>query len=456
MRQSSSAREGELSDLTRRAFLGRTSSAGLTIVVGSGFLAACGELGRELGLGRRRQGGGKLTGPIASQQAIPAGVVFQQLDAAAKEVGKQLKLDVKILNYDADNDRALSQIDQMGTQGVKAVTTLILDNGITRQIAEDCVRNELFLSTWAQVGLWVVPSEPEIDYHYQCLANPPDGAYVTCKNMFEELGGKGTFAHITGAAGSATSRAKDKAIDKALSEYPGIEMVARQRGDYDREKSRQVLGNILAKTGNKLDAVFCQSDDSGVGALDALREVNLVGKTLVGGADGIPEFIDAIIKGEAFGTEGVVPFLGGGYTLMQALDASAGHKPNPGETLMRAGHDHGRHQGVGARSTRSRSTPTAGPEALRLREDVADPAPRRLGPAVAAQDVRARRVLGDEPGRPEARRATSCPTTTSRPSRATAAPKVDKTYKDHLKSFPLEEAARKSRTGKTLFEQIDS
>ena len=455
MRHPGSAREGELNDLTRRAFLGRTTTAGLTIVVGSGFLAACGSSDEGSSSGGGGKGGGKLTGPIASQQAIPAGVVFQQLDAAAKEVGKQLKLDVKILNYDADNDRALSQLDQMGTQGVKAVTTLILDNGITRQIAEDCVRNELFLSTWAQVGLWIVPSEPGIDYHYQCLANPPDGAYVTCKNMFKELGGKGTFAHITGAAGSATSLAKDKAIDKALAENPGIEMVARQRGDYDREKSRQVLGNILAKTGNKLDCVFCQSDDSGVGALDALREVNLVGKTLVGGADGIPEFIDAIIKGEAFGTEGVVPFLGGGYTLMQALDASAGHKPNPGETLMQ--------QDMIMVDTKESAeiykekvySKTAGPKLFDYAKMSRVLHPDDWDPQWPLKTFEPEVFWATNQGVPKPD-GYDLPDNYVKAVEGGGRAQIDKTYKDHLKSFPLEEAARKSRTGKTLFEQIDA
>ena len=78
MRHTGSTRDGELSDLTRRAFLGRTSSAGLTIFVGSGLLAACGssEEGSSSGGG---DGGGKLTGPIASQQAIPEGGLTEHL-----------------------------------------------------------------------------------------------------------------------------------------------------------------------------------------------------------------------------------------------------------------------------------------------------------------------------------------------------------------------------------------
>src|SRR6185437_11597644 len=99
-------------------------------------------------------------------------------------------------------------IDQLGTLQVNAVETLILDNGISRQIADAAVRNNLYVTTRAQCGPWLVPSESNIDWHYQLTATPPEGAYVLCRNMFEKVGGKGNFVHLEGVAGSSTDAAK--------------------------------------------------------------------------------------------------------------------------------------------------------------------------------------------------------------------------------------------------------
>ena len=276
-----------------------------------------------------------LTGRMADQLAGHYGVIFEHFNRGTKEVARQFGLaPVDEFVYDSDNSKMFAQLDQMGTIGVNCVSTLIIDNGTSRQVAESAVKNKFYLSTYAQVGLWIMPCEPEIDFHYQCLANPPDGAFTTCVNMFKKLGGVGNFAHITGSTGSSTSRAKDKAIDRAVAMFPGIKMVSRQVGNYDRELSRTVMDAICTANDNKIDAIFCQNDDSAIGAMAALRDRGLIGKTLVGAADGIPEFIDAIIAGEAFGTEGIAAFWGQGYCAVQTLDAFNGHKPDPIEGLM--------------------------------------------------------------------------------------------------------------------------
>lgn len=323
------------------------SSAGMSrrsllhgAVIGAGALAAmpfinaCGVSASPSPSAGGKGGYRKFSGPTAWHQGVPAGIAFKQMSAGAEAAAKAFGLAFKEISYNGNNDLELSQMDQMGVQGYTAVSTLILDNGITRSLAEAAVRNKLYLHTWAQTGQWVFPSDPNIKYHYQGLANPPDGAYALCKAMFEAKDGKGTFCHISGAPGSATSLAKDKAVDRALSEFPGIKMVARQPGNYDRETSRSVLATVLAANGGKIDIVYCQSDDSGTGALDALREAGLVGKTLVAGADGIPEFIDAIIAGKAFGTEGAAPYFGCGWGLVKGLDVFAGYEPNPGYQLV--------------------------------------------------------------------------------------------------------------------------
>jgi ribose transport system substrate-binding protein len=354
------------------------------------------------------------------------------------------------VNFNGDSNLELSQIDELGTLGVKAVTTLILDGGLTRQLAGSCIRNQLYLSTWATMGPWVVPCEPSINYHYQGVANPADGAYVTCRNMFKALGGRGTFAHLSGSAGVSTSPAKDKAVDRALREFPGIQMIARRYGQYNREASRQVLSNILAKAGRKVDAVYCQSDDEAVGALDALREHNLLGKTLVGGADGIPEFIDAIIQGTGFGTEGAAALFGGGYTLMQALDAAAGHRPRPTETLMM--------QDLimvdNVASAQAYKELVLAPNAARGLFDYTKMSrvlhPHDWDAQFPMRTYAPEDYWGRQQGVPKPA-GYSLPATYASAVQQGEPKAVNADYAAHLKRFPLLEVARKSRIKKTLF-----
>ena len=440
-------------DVSRREFIAKGGAIGVAALAAPAVLAACGGSGASGGGGGGAQD--NLKGPVASDGFATASAVSVQMSAGTSEAARQLGLQAKSPNYNAVDSAELADISQLSAQGVTAVSTLILDNGITRQIAEACVRDKLYLSTWAQMGAWVVPSEPGIAYHYQGLANPPEGAYFNCVNMFKALGGKGKFVHISGAGGSATSKAKDRAVDKALRKYPHIELVARQYGNYDRTTTDNVLTNIISQAGGKIDAVYCQSDDSGTGALDALRKRGLIGKVLVAGADGIPEFIDAIIKGEAYGTEGAAGFYGGGYTVIQALDASAGHKPNPAETLM-----------VQDLLLVDNKASAQAYKALALQAN----APRSL-----FDYKKMSRVLHPDDWDPQwpirtfdpdqfwtANQGIPKPTGYSLPSNYVSAAgnggrtKVDQEFASHLKKFPLQEVARKSRTQKTVFEQLDA
>src|SRR5262249_22170302 len=52
------------------------------------------------------------------------------------------------------------------------------------------------------------------------------------------------------------------------------------------------------------------------------------------GSDAQSEALDAIIKGEMFGTEGAGIYVAWGYVIMQALDAANGYRPNPTEGTM--------------------------------------------------------------------------------------------------------------------------
>jgi ribose transport system substrate-binding protein len=443
---------------SRRAFIKRSTSTSLTVVAGGGLLAACGSSGSSTGSstsgGSSSANGKKLKGPIAYHQPLTAWVIGDQIQAGITQASKQVGVDMKVIGFNGDSDKELAQIDQMGALGVTAANTVILDTGLIKQLVAASKRNNLRYSSIATMGAWVVPADPQVNFFYQGLVYPPDGAYATCRNMFKALNGKGTFAHLSGSAGVATSPAKDRAVDRALKEFPGIELVGREYGEYNREKSHQALNNILAKTGGKVDAVFCQSDDEGTGALDSLREHKQLGKTLVGAADGIPEFIDAIIEGTAFGTEAVPGYFAGGYTIVQAMDAAAGFKPRPTESLMWADMliiDN-------KESAQAFKDKVLTKGALDSVFDFSKSSkvlhPDDWTPLYRIRTFDPDKYWGEAMG-------VKKPSGYSLPKNFTDAqakgePKeVDADYEKRMGTFPLADVAQASRTGKTLFEQLD-
>lgn len=436
-------------ELSRREFVQRSAAFGALLGSG-GLLAACG--GDNGGAGGTGTGGSatKLTGKLAAHEFNLSSIPNQQAFDALETIGGLLNIETVKLSYDVDSDKEIAQIDQLGTLGVTAAETLILDNGITRQVANACVRNKIFISTRAQVGQWIVPCEEGIDWHYQCLATPPEGAYVNCINMFKEAGGTGNFVHLEGAAGSSTDAAKTHFVDKALAENPGMKLAARQRADYDREKARVTLDAILTSLNDDVAVVYCQNDDMALGAAAVLKERGLTGKVLVSGADAIPEVIDEIAAGNIFGTESIAPPWLAGYCMIQALDAANGHRPDPIEGLMQMD-----------------LVMVDTPDAANAYKDVINQG------AEAIDYLKLSRILHPDDWDPQWPIRHFEPETFWAENQGVSKPdgyeipkaytdrvsaggyeEVDKSYIDHFKTFPFKDVVTKGRSGKTAFQQV--
>lgn len=123
------------------------------------------------------------------------------------------------------------------------------------------------------------------------------GEYVA-----EKLGGEGKVAIIEGIPGSYTSTSRVQGFREVIeSNYPGIEIVASQPADYEREKGMNVATNIL-NANPDLDAIYGCNDNMALGAIEAVRTMGKLGEILVIGIDGTPGAYESVAKGELTGT----------------------------------------------------------------------------------------------------------------------------------------------------------
>ena len=216
-------------------------------------------------------------------------------------------------------------------QGTKSASMILNNEGSSTALIGALAKAGVSCVNTYSTAPWVTPDEVDPFYSAFITCNNVQGAYAACKEMFTMLGGNGNFVHIEGVKGNSSSEERTQGVDLALKEFPGIKMVARQVGQYSRGGTQPVMEAII--TANpKIDAVFCQNDDSGIGAITALKSAKL--KPLVGGVDAIPEFLDLISSGEAtvtFGNNG--PLLNGMGTVM-AWDVLHGYKPDVAERMM--------------------------------------------------------------------------------------------------------------------------
>jgi ribose transport system substrate-binding protein len=133
-------------------------------------------------------------------------------------------------------------------------------------------------------------------------------------------------AIIEGLPSTFTTDRKGGFVDRIKEKYPGIEVVASQPGDWEREKSYNVAQNVL-QSHPDVDMFYGLSDEMALGAARAVKEAGKKGVVIVG-IDGNPNAIEAVAKGDITATLGVNPGLIG-QKAIETLDKAVKGKTSP-------------------------------------------------------------------------------------------------------------------------------
>jgi ribose transport system substrate-binding protein len=133
-------------------------------------------------------------------------------------------------------------------------------------------------------------------------------------NIVAFAGLPGTYSGMTRVEG-ALAAMKD-AISKG-----DVKLVSTEIANFDRQTAMEKMQGILTKN-HKIDGVLAANDDMTMGAMKACESAGLVpGKdTIFVGIDVIPDAIEAITQGKAYGSVSQAPYLEGywGITTLYA------------------------------------------------------------------------------------------------------------------------------------------
>lgn len=117
--------------------------------------------------------------------------------------------------------------------------------------------------------------------------------------LFRHLQGSGRVAIVEGPADSVTSQERVQAFDATAARHPGIQIVARCGGAYQREPAREAFAALLREHAG-IDAVLAANDIMAIGVLDALKAAGR--SAVVVGVNAIPQAIQAIRAGRMLAT----------------------------------------------------------------------------------------------------------------------------------------------------------
>lgn len=149
-------------------------------------------------------------------------------------------------------------------------------------------------------------------------------AEIMC-DKFKDMGieDEAQIVQISGQPGYTTAIERAKGFEDRLPEVcPNVELLETQPGDWNRERSQQVMEAFLTKY-DDIDGVYAGDDNMGVGALNAARAAGRDGIIFVG-ATNFAVGYDAMAEGDYWGSIYQSPVDDAEAALQTAIDVLEG------------------------------------------------------------------------------------------------------------------------------------
>lgn len=211
--------------------------------------------------------------------------VADEMEAKAKELG------AKLIVVDAERS-ALKQVEQVESFIAQGVDAIVL-NPCEVEASSPAVK----LALEAKIPIINVNSETSAAPTAFVGSDDAESARIAMEYIAKRLGGKGNVLMMHGYMGQAAQIKRDQGAKEVLKATPGLKLLAEQTGEWDRAKAMSLTENWIQSYGDKINAIFAQNDEMGMGAVKALEAAGLKNKVIVVSVDAISDALQAVKKG---------------------------------------------------------------------------------------------------------------------------------------------------------------
>lgn len=127
------------------------------------------------------------------------------------------------------------------------------------------------------------------------------GGRMAAEYLAESLGGSGKVIELEGIPGTSAAEARGAGFNEAIAEAEGIEVIARETANFNREEGQTVFAALLEEY-EEIDGVFAHNDEMILGAIEAAKAADRAGDILFVGFDAIEDAVAAVESGDLLAT----------------------------------------------------------------------------------------------------------------------------------------------------------
>lgn len=238
------------------------------------------------------------------------------LNDAAK--AKADEMGVRMMFADGKNDPAtqLANVENFITEGVDAILVVIVDSTAPGPIVR-AAKN-------AGIPLIAV-NRPVEGADVYVGSDEVKAGKIQMEYVLETLGENANVAILQGTPGFESAFKRTEGNESFLESNPGINIVFKDTGLWDRAKGMEVAENWL-ESGQRIDAILANNDEMAIGAIRALIAADKTNEVLVGGVDATIDALEYVKDGTLAVTVFQSPFGQGDLGVESAIKLIKGEK----------------------------------------------------------------------------------------------------------------------------------
>lgn len=211
------------------------------------------------------------------------------LDKAMRERGEALQVKLIVNDAQRSADKQVQQVESFIAQKVSA----IIVNPCEVEASSPAVEKALA----AGIPVINVNSETKAAPSAFVGSRDEESARLAMEYIAKRLNGQGNVVMMHGFMGQAAQLKRDQGAREVLAKYPGLKLIAHQTAEWDRAKAMALMENWLQAYRGKINAVFAQNDEMGMGALIALEQAKIKDQIVVTCVDAIADALQAVKDG---------------------------------------------------------------------------------------------------------------------------------------------------------------
>ncbi|WP_315068593.1 ABC transporter substrate-binding protein [uncultured Clostridium sp.] len=258
-------------------------------VMGCGKSAASGQAGDN---GSAGNGSKKITVIVKTVESPYFQTVKKGAEDAAKKYGASIDF-VGAPGGESDINGQVTLVENAVSQKPDGVVLAASDAKAVAPAAQKLID--------AKIPLALVDSACDVqDYLSYATTDNEEASYKVGKKLGELMGGKGKVAIVSFSPGAGSAVAREKGFNKAMKEFPDIQVVQTVYCDSDKAKALTLTQDIITAHPD-ITAIYGANEQSLVGVARGVKETN--SKAIVAGFDSsddvIPLLEDNTIKATA-------------------------------------------------------------------------------------------------------------------------------------------------------------